>query len=215
MAVARQNWKRLTGQMLAGAVTGAAVTAGVLYLLDGRGLDPLDAGQMLAIIAGIVYGLVGIIVGIGALYPDKAWKLLNVQDAQELRDERRRLGPSAIALVLIGTFFLSLASARGSGTDGLIGNQAAIVIALASLLGIVALSLWANDRNDEFTRLISIEASAMTLQVALVLLGGWAALAHLGFVDWIGPLALIAAFAMLQLVIIFAICGKRGLLVPR
>ena len=215
MTVAQHNWRRLGGQVAAGAITGAAATAGVLFLLEGRGLDTSDGGQMLAIVAGMIYALVGLIIGLGILSPNVAWKLLNVEDADELREERPRLWPSALASFLIGLFLLTLASAPGPGEAGLISNEAAAVVAAACLIGAFFLTLWTSSRTDELIRLISAEASATALQLIFVAVGAWAALAQLGFVEWMSPLALVAGLAMVQLVAVIAVCGRRGLLAPR
>ena len=52
------------------------------------------------------------------------------------------------------------------------------------------------------------------MQATLVIFGGWAALAHIGLVTWLGPLGLVSGIALLQLIALFWIGGKRGLMVP-
>jgi hypothetical protein len=74
---------------------------------------------------------------------------------------------------------------------------------------------WVRGKIDEFNQRLGIEASAQAMHVSLLLFGGWAALAHVGYVQWITPLGLLAGFALLELGSIFWVVGKRGLLVPR
>jgi hypothetical protein len=92
------------------------------------------------------------------------------------------------------------------------------VAALPAALCIVP-ALWAGvrsiARSDELMRQISREASAFALHVSILLFGGWAALAHFGFVPWMAPLILISGFALLHLVAAFWISGTKGMLKPR
>jgi hypothetical protein len=72
-------------------------------------------------------------------------------------------------------------------------------------------------RNDqgELMRSVSREAMTWAMYALTILLGIWGAAAHLGFARWISPLGLINALLIVQLVAIFAVSAKRGLLRPR
>lgn len=208
-APAKKTMTKMLLQMLFGALLGAGATAGLFALL-GDGIDTGDGGTMIAMVAGISYVLMSLLVGFGLLAPRTGAHLLNVEDAQELRDDRRPLGLAAAACMLAGVFFLALALARPGD-----GGGAALWIAGAALAGLIALTVATRRTYDELTRQVNWESAALTLQVGLVVLAVWAALAHLGLVAWIEPLALIGSAALLQLAAIFWVAGRRGMLRPR
>jgi len=197
-------------KMLGGAVFGGGCTALFLYLVGDQRLDFTDAASMVTVVAGLSYLLIGVLVGLGVLAPATGARFLNVQDADEIVEERPKLVPSAIACVLIGIFLLSLQFAPSLG-----GGNAALVVAGACLAGVVAITLMASARGDEMVRQIGVEASSFTLHAGLVIMAVWAALAHLGYAPWVDPLGLISGAALLHLFAIFAISGQKGLMRPR
>jgi len=197
-------------RMIGGAVFGAAMTGLFLLILQPR-MDIDDPSQMIAIIAGISYLLIGLSVGIGLVAPNAGSRFLNVEDADELREERPKLRSGAIACALIGTFLLVLALAP----DGSLMTRAvAFWFAAACLVGVVIASFMSR-KTDELTRQITLEASAGTLHVALVVLAAWAALAEFGYAPLLSPLGLIAGLAVLELIAILAVSAKKGLMTPR
>ena len=199
-------------KMLAGAVFGAASAALFLYFVGEDRLEGASAGSMIAIIAGLSYFLMGLAVGFGVIAPGTGARFLNVEDADELREERAKLTPSAIACALIGIFFLVLALAPG-GADA-DGRNIALVIAFACIAGVVLITIRMRN-NDELIRQIGLESSTWTLNAGLVILAIWATLAHLGYAGWVEPLGLIAGASMLHLCAIFWISAKKGLMRPR
>lgn len=70
-------------------------------------------------------------------------------------------------------------------------------------------------RIDELNRALGRESSALAMNLAILLFGGWAVLTHFGYADWISPLGLLSALALLQLGSVFWVIGKRGMLIPR
>ena len=209
--ITRPNWKKMLLQMLAGAVIGGAATMAALMTWDD--LDPSDPAQMVAFVTGMIYALMGTMVGIGAIAPAAGARMLNVEDVEDLRDQRTILGLSAAACLFIGLLFLTLAAVPAGGNSGPFSREVAAVLAGVCLVALILLTLLTNRRVDELTLHISMEASSLAMQSSFVIFGGWAALAHLGFVEWIGPLALISGLALLQLLAIFWVSGKRGLMV--
>ena len=199
-------------RMLAGAIVGAAGAALFLQIVGERHMKLADPAAVLAMVAGLVYALMGLFVGLGLAIPNAGAELLNVEDEQELREERPKLRTAAIASMLIGLFLLTLAASGDSGS--LLSSNTALVIAGTCFFAIIAMNLWLKGTYDELTLQISVEASALAMHFALVLLGGWAALAHLGFAPWLGPLGMIALLALLELAAIFWVGARKGLLTP-
>ena len=209
--VEKKKVRTVVLRMFGGAVVGAAVTGGFLAAFG----DPLkamdDPGAMLAIVAGLIYLLTGLIVWVGMAVPSAGAHFLNVEDEEELREEMPKLKFGVVVLILIGIFLLTLAFAGA----GMISTAPALGISAGCLAGIVAAGWLGARKYDEMTRRMGQEAASATLQVGLLLLGGWAALAQLGYVAWVGPLALVSGLALLQLFVSFVIIGKRGMLMPR
>jgi hypothetical protein len=199
-------------RMLAGAVTGAVATIAFMELVGKPRLDSADPGVVLAIIAGLIYALIGLAVGIGALAPRQGAVFLNVEDADEIREQRANLAPSAVSCILIGAFLLLLALAPVEGSGDRILWAAA---GAACLLGVAAIALFTRRRSDELMRQVSVEASAFAFHLALAALAVWALLAHLGYAEWMTPLTLIAGLALLSLVAVFWKAARKGMMAPR
>jgi hypothetical protein len=200
-------------RMLGGAVMGGAVTGLALVLLGDTIIDPEDPSTLLALVAGLTYAVTGLMVAIGVAMPRTGALYLNVEDAEELREERPKIGWSAAACILIGLFLLALLLSGAEG--GLLSPGIALAVAGVTGLGAAIISIVSHKQLDELTRQINLEASALTLELALFLFGGWAALAHLGMVAWVTPLALVSLLAVLLLVSIFIVAIRKGLMTPR
>jgi hypothetical protein len=201
-------WKKLLGGMVFGAVA-----AGLFLGLAGKRIDFDDPATALAVVAGLSYGLIGLAVGLGALAPRAGAHILNVEDAEELREQRRNLGPSAAVCMLIGLFLLLLA--LGPVLAGAIGKALLALIAGGTLAAVVLISFATRGRSDELMRQISVEASAATLHIAIIVLAGWAMLVQFGYAGWMSPLALVAGLALLELIAIFVTSASKGLMHPR
>jgi hypothetical protein len=211
-AVKKPSMGRQALRLLAGAVAGAGSTIAFMELVGKSRLDSGDPGTIVALIAGLIYALMGVFVGLGALAPRPGAVFLNVEDADEIREQRASLAPSAIACILVGAFLLLLALAPVEQNADL---SLWLFAAAACLLGVLAVSLATRGRTDELMRQVSLESSALTLHVALAVLSGWAMLAQFGYAAWLTPLSLIAGLALLYLVAIFWLAGKKGMLKPR
>ncbi len=211
--VARPNWKKLIIQTLSGAFVGAASTSAVLLAWDDLGSS--DPAQLLAVVTGLIYALMGLVVGVGAFAPSAGVHFLNCEDAEELLDQRVILGLSSAACIVIGLLFFVLALVPAGGASSLFGRDVAAALAAACLIALIILTRLTSRRADELTRLLSLEASTLAMQVSFLMLGGWAALAHLGFAEWGSPLALVSAMACIMLLAVFWVTAKRGLMIPR
>jgi hypothetical protein len=209
--------KKTTQKLIVQTLTGAAFGAGTFLFLQfgGKVADFDDPSRLAAVATGIIYALMGLFVGLGAIAPGAGAKFLNVEDADEILAERKSIGPGAIGCLLIGLFLMTLSLTPGGGSPGGLSPDAAMAIAAVCVGGLLLVGWWVRGKIDEFNQQLGIEASALAMHVSLLLFGGWAALAHVGYVQWITPLGLLAGFALLELGAIFWVVGKRGLLVPR
>ena len=212
--VAGSKTRKLLLQTTTGAIVGAVVT--FLFLeYAGASADIHDPGRLTAIAAGLIYVLMGALVGVGALAPGAGARFLNVEDAQEILDERPKIGLGAVVCILVGVLLIALALTPGGDFQGLLSRDVAAWIVAAAFAGVIVLGFRMRRRVDEFNSALSVEATALAMHICVLLFGGWAALAHLGFVSWIAPLGLLGGFALIKLAAIFFIVGKRGMLMPR
>ena len=209
-AVAKANPVRvLILRMVAGAIVGATTTGLFLAFVGDPFLDLGDPTNLLAIVAGLSYVVMGLGVAFGIAAPKAGATYLNVEDAEEIREQGRLLTPSAIACVLMGAFLLILALAEP------IGRGVALPLAVACLVGIVVAGWLTARRQDELTKQIGLEASTMAFQVVLMGIAVWAVLALLGDGPSISPLALLSGLSLLQLFTAFVVITKRGMMMPR
>jgi len=207
--------KSKTGSMLVRLLAGAifGVAAAIAFLTGAKHLfDFHDPVEMFAMGVGLSYALIGLMVGVGVVSPSAGSRYLNVENREELVEDRAKLGNSAIACVLIGVFLILLAAA----TEGPAGNLLMLLLLLGCAVGVIAFSMAARKHNDELTRQLGLEAAALTLWFSVLLFGGWAALNLLGYATvWVSPLGFVAGIALVQLAAIFIACGRRGLLLRR
>jgi len=210
-SVESKKMRLLLLRMLCGAVVGAVVTGSFLAFFGKPLLDLKDPGALLAVITGLSYVLIGLMVWVGMAVPGVGVRMLNVEDAEELREETPKLKSGVVVLILTGLFLLSLAMA---GTNFLSGALA-LGLAAGCLAGIVAAGWLGAKKYDEMTKRIGEQTASATLQAGMLMLGVWAMLAQLGYVAWVGPLAMVSAFALLQLLASFVVIAKRGMLMPR
>jgi hypothetical protein len=196
-------------RMLAGAVVGAAAMGLFLAFVGDPLLEMDDPAVALASITGVIYLTTALMVWFGLAVPRVGARFLNVEDAEELREERGKLGTAVFVMLLTGAFLLILALADR------IGREASLIASLACLAGI-AVGAWLSARRyDELMRRLGLEAASLTLQLAMLLFGAWAALAQLGYIEWLTPLATVSALAVLQLASSFIVVGRHGMLMPR
>jgi hypothetical protein len=64
-------------------------------------------------------------------------------------------------------------------------------------------------------RAISLEGGAVSFGLVVLVAGGWAMLAHLGYAARPAPLDLLSLFYVLLLLASFIAVGRRGMLAPR
>lgn len=197
-------------RMLFGAIFGGAASLLFFEYVAEPNIDLKDPSLLFGSAIGVVYLLIGLMVVIGALAPKTGAHFLNVENAEELREERQKIGTSGAACLLIGIFMLVL-SLAGTAID----SQLALILAGACLAGTVVLTVAGMRHYDELTRHLALEASAWGFYATLVVTGGWAALAHLGFVAWISPIAFVGLLFVLQLLMAFVAVGLRGMMLPR
>ena len=208
--------RRLLVQLASGFVVGALAGAGGAYLTDTflftKGASEIPLSSTIAGIVAMMYLSIALLMMLGTLNPKVGARFLNVEDEEELREQKAMLFDSSVAMLLCGAALLALALAAP------VGPLAAPLALAIGGGGIVAGSwfAWRTYRMaDELLSAMNLEAAALTYGLVLLVLGGWGMLAHLAYVPAPQPLDILTACYVLVLVATFVVLGRRGMLMPR
>lgn len=197
---------------LSGAVIGFVATLGLLELIETGVLGELDASREIAALVGLLYLAIALAVAAGLVSPRLGARFLNLEDADELREQKSMLSYSALGTAALGVVLLLLALAAPAG-------PVPQVPALAGSVALFALAWWMGARQrrhtDELMNAVSNEASTLAFYFSTMLAGGWAMLAHLGYATGPQPLDLLTIFAAMLLLAAFVVTARRGMLVMR
>ena len=215
LAPAGSKTRKLVMQMIVGAIAGGATTFVTINAIEGSGFDLDDPSRVIALLVGLVFVVMGMFVGLGVAMPGPGSRLLNVEDEEELREQRKPLWRSAAVVLLVGAMMLALALSGASDWPGLLSPEAAAVVIGGCIFGISLLSYFTRHDNDELMRAIAREGAAWGMYACLAIFTIWGSLAHLGYAPWVTPLGMVSALLAILLVAIFVVCGVRGVLKPR
>ena len=204
--------RKLLIPALIGGVAGFAASSAMMYFLDSETVGGLSASATIASLIGVLYAVIGLVIAIGVASPQLGARFLNVEDADELREQKRMLGFSGAAMLLWGVSLIALALAA---PDGPVPAMVALVIGGGGLVAGAVLSFAVYRSSDELMRAINLEAGALGYGLILLIVGIWAMLAHLGYTVAPAPLELLSLFYVLVLAASFIIVGRRGMLAPR
>lgn len=201
---------KLVLQMVFGAISGAAGMSAVLWLLDGRDLPDPSPSAIVAAGVAVIYILMGLLVGLGAIFPAVGAKLLNVQDRDDLMDQRAMLVGSAIGCCLIGAAMLLLVFAT-IGTAPIAAPTAFWLLAGTFVVtSVITVRQW--PLYDELMRAVVQESAALFGYGVFAILALWAAAEAAAMVRGPGPLDLLSLVLGGYLVAAFIVIGRRGMM---
>lgn len=210
---ATPRWvKKMLIPALLGGVVGYAAAATALSFIDSETVGGLAKSATIATLVGVIYIFVGLSVGLGTLSPKIGARFLNVEDADELHEQKKVLTSSGAAMVLWGVGLIGLALAA---PDGPVPQAAALAVGAGGLVIGTVLAIPSYRLSDELLRAVNLEAGAISYGLVLLVVGGWAMLAHVGYAAAPQPLDLLSLFYVLVLVASFIATGRRGMLNPR
>jgi hypothetical protein len=201
--------RKLIFQLAFGGLIGGLAGYFGLGVLD---TETMAADQVIVSGVGLIYLLMGLVVGFGLAAPKLGSNILNVEDAEEIRDQRRILTGSAICMVALGVALIVLPMAGpGSRMSPLVGLGSL----LAALVILTAISIRDWKYYDEMMLQLSRDAG----NLAFGGIGGalliWSSAAWLELVSVPTPLGLVAMISGGYLFAIFVASARRGLLRPR
>lgn len=202
-------WRRLILPLIGGGIVGFLVAFGFLNLSEmANGADLGDSREIGGLV-GALYAFTGLSVLVGVLSPGFGAKFLNVEDADELREQRKMLSYSGVAMILLGGALMLLAL---SGEGAFLPAQTGLIGAIALIVVATVLSIVSHRHTDELQRALSNDAVSSAFYIVFVIGGGWAMLAHLDYVAGPAPLDWLSMFAASLLVGAFWQTARRGLL---
>lgn len=215
-APAKAKWRKMLVSMAAGAVSGGVGMTLMLTFFDRAAWPDPDPSRLAVASIGLIYALMGLIVGAGILAPGAGAKLLNVEDRDELIEQRAVLAGSAVGCVAIGAALILLGLAAGIG--GPVGVSPSLafggLVAALLLSGLVSWRQWR--LYDELMRSLIQDGAAMggyLIFFALTLWGAGSATGVLAAAPQ--PLDLVSLAFGLMLLGCFIAIGRRGMLMPR
>lgn len=210
---AAPRWvRKLLIPALIGGMAGFAASAGIMRFIDSSAVGGLGLSATLAALVGVLYCVIGFGIVIGTSSPGIGAKFLNVEDADELREQKRMLVLSGASMLLWGVSLLALALAA---PDGPVPQVAALAVGGGALVIGIALSVLVYRASDELMAAVNLEAGALSYGIVSLVVGLWAMLAHLGYAAAPAPLDLLTLFYVLALVASFIAVGRRGMLAVR
>lgn len=195
-----------------GGISGFVGTLVVLYLLDSGAVPDVGTSVEIAVVVGMLYVITALAVVVGVLSPKAGATFLNVEDAEELEEQRPMLTYSAVGMAGAGIALVVVALA---GAAAFIDPEVALGIYVVLSIAAVWISLKSWKLQDELMRAMGRDCAAMSYYLVLGIGGTWALLAHLGFVSAPKPLDWLTMFWSLLLVACFIVVGKRGMLTMR
>lgn len=200
-------------KMLVGAAVGGGVSAAALALAGAGLLDAMGPSRVALAGVGLVYLLMGGFVAFGLAAPQAGAKLLNVGDADELRDDRAGMARSVAVMGVTGALLLLLALARSPGfAAGPVSAEVAMgALLLSTVAGIFASWRWRN-AFDELNWQLGLEGCLWAFCISWVVLSLWAAADFLGFGATLTPIDVVTTLSAMMLLGSFVAIGKRGMM---
>lgn len=210
------GWRKMAMQALIGAIAGASGMVAVTSLMEQQ--DGLDwtPSQIILVGIGVIYALMGLFVGLGTLAPRLfGQRMLNVADADEIVEERSGMGSSALSCLILGAALMLLAyavAAEAADVAALVTPATAYGILLVVLTGFVGVSIWMWRSFDELWRQLTVDVSAITGNVLMLVAIIWGGAAATGLTYGPHPLDLVSLAFGSMLLACFVAAGRRGMM---
>ncbi|MEY4472343.1 MAG: hypothetical protein RL671_647 [Pseudomonadota bacterium] len=210
MAASQKAWSKMILQAVIGGLVGFSAAYFGVHIPGVERIAQQPGALALAAV-GLIYLLMGLIVGLVGANPQASAAMLNVGDVEDARAQRPVLIASGVVFLMLGSAQLLLAMAATGGPLPPIVAISAMALAI-TMTGVLSWLQWS--RYDELLKQVSWESSAFALAVLGALLLGWAILAQFGTGVAIDPMGLIAMLMGSILVGSFVATGRRGMLMP-
>lgn len=212
IAEKKRKRNKMIRALCIGGIAGFVGAFGMMQLAGSGMLGELGGSREIALLIAVIYLIIAGILAFGLVSPEAGAKFLNVEDAEELEEQRVQLtyGTGGMAAIGLALIVAALAAPAGPIPPTIAVISFVLLIGFCWFTGI-------RQRNqvDELMRSISVECGSVAFYCIALFGGGWAFLAHLEYVpgpqmlDW---LSMLAAFLLLSA---FIVTGKRGMMEQR
>ncbi len=212
IAEKKRKRNKMIRALCIGGIAGFVGAFGMMQLAGSGMLGELGGSREIALLIAVIYLIIAGILAFGLVSPEAGAKFLNVEDADELEEQRVQLtyGTGGMAAIGLALIVAALAAPAGPIPPTIAVISFVLLIGFCWFTGI-------RQRNqvDELMRSISVECGSVAFYCIALFGGGWAFLAHLEYVpgpqmlDW---LSMLAAFLLLSA---FIVTGKRGMMEQR
>jgi len=186
----------------------------LLFVMWGfGGLARMSAVSFSGWIAAVTGGTLVVLAILGSLATASTRTNLDLVDDEVAAEEMRERGQLFFCgFSWMAAYGLLLLELSLSGPGGLLSPMAAVAGALILILVLTLLGIATWRLSDELGRTLSRESGSIAFHLILVIGGGWAILAHLGFVAAPAPLGWLTLFTVLMFAASFIALGRRKLL---
>ena len=212
MAQSKFKAWRFAGIVAASAVVGYFVGKALprddLDLWIGAGSTP-PPSVLIALAVAVIYVLIGGLLAIGTLAPRAGVVVLTGVEEDDLRDSRRLYLIQAVVSILFGAALAILAL---SGSAAPVSATTGALIFSALTLAGLALYAVGLPLLDEFMKVATMEAVAISYGLTLIVICGWAVLAHANLVAAPALIELVTIFWIVSLAASFLAGARRGLI---
>ncbi|UVI40460.1 hypothetical protein [Qipengyuania spongiae] len=206
------KWKKTLFAVGLGGVSGFLAAMAFLRMGDGGLLGRLGPSEEIAALVGLVYLLSGFAIGVGLVAPKAGATFLNVEDAEEIAEQRVSLTCSTIAMILLG---VQLMVAALAAPVGIIPPGTVLAVFIVASVAIAVLSWRSYRHQDELMRAIGRQASAAAFYLTLIVGGLWALLGHLDYMPAPAPLDWLTMIWSFVLLGAFITVARNGMLKMR
>jgi hypothetical protein len=208
-APSKSAWplKRLF-RLVSGGIVGFVAATAMSSLIDSPVIGGLEASSAIAALVGVFYGLMGISILVGSVMPSAGAAFLNVEDADEIREQKRLFLYSGASSLLWGGALIALALAA---PDGPLAPLTALIVAAICFMVGAAVSLPMVRAADELMKAVMQEGGSLSTWLLFAVIGSWAGLAHLGYAKAPQPLDLLSLFYVIMLAASFIVVFRRGM----
>lgn len=206
------DWPSFRNFVILSAVAGAVAIlaiSGSRPLASAGTFGTMGVSQWAAAGVGVALLFFAALLSVSVATARRGWTLLDVEQLETLRERSRLLFLSAIMMAAMGLMLILLSLA---GPGSVLPPAGALTGLLVLTAVTTALTIAAWRVMDELDRTLSYETGNMAFYLMMLLGGGWATLAHLGFVAAAAPLDWLTMFTVISFVASFIVAGRRNLL---
>lgn len=209
-APARKNtFRKLILPVGVGGLGGFLGATAFLRLTDFDDVSGLSVSEEIAGLVGLLYVFISLSVLFGVFMPNVGARILNVEDADELREQKKQLTLSGVGCAALGAALVVLAlTGPELPLQQTVGASIAIGLVLVGTLATIAMKR----HTDELQASLSRDAVVMAFYLMFYIGGCWAVLAHAELARSPLPLDWLTMFACTILIGAFWQVGRRGML---